>query len=131
MLAVLLCQVRAALGIRKTVVSGGGSLAGHLDLFFEAVGLTVLNGWGLTETSPVLACRRCACAWLAALHVCYVVSSGCVSFGYSDWAVKSYKVHNKTGVNLQLITACFLNMMTPPSSRKAVVGHRERAQMHI
>jgi long-subunit acyl-CoA synthetase (AMP-forming) len=51
-------QVRAALGIRKTVVSGGGSLAAHLDLFYEAVGLPVLNGWGLTETSPVLACRR-------------------------------------------------------------------------
>lgn len=51
-------QVRAALGIRKTVVSGGGSLASHLDLFYEAVGLPVLNGWGLTETSPVLACRR-------------------------------------------------------------------------
>jgi len=51
-------QVRAALGIRQTVISGGGSLAAHLDLFFEAVGLPVLNGWGLTETSPVLACRR-------------------------------------------------------------------------
>jgi long-chain acyl-CoA synthetase len=54
-------KVRAALGIRKTVVSGGGSLASHLDLFFEAVGVPVLNGWGLTETSPVLACRR-SCA---------------------------------------------------------------------
>eukprot|EP00878_Enallax_costatus_P036567 GHUV01041074.1.p1 GENE.GHUV01041074.1~~GHUV01041074.1.p1 ORF type:complete len:511 (+),score=205.18 GHUV01041074.1:480-2012(+) len=51
-------KVRAALGIRKTVISGGGSLASHLDLFFEAVGVPVLNGWGLTETSPVLACRR-------------------------------------------------------------------------
>eukprot|EP00879_Flechtneria_rotunda_P005441 GHRR01005734.1.p1 GENE.GHRR01005734.1~~GHRR01005734.1.p1 ORF type:complete len:588 (+),score=208.21 GHRR01005734.1:736-2499(+) len=51
-------KVRAALGIKRTVVSGGGSLAAHLDLFFEALGLPVLNGWGLTETSPVLACRR-------------------------------------------------------------------------
>ncbi|GIL51023.1 hypothetical protein Vafri_6984 [Volvox africanus] len=51
-------KVREALGIRKTVVSGGGSLAAHLDDFYEALGLTVLNGWGLTETSPVLACRR-------------------------------------------------------------------------
>jgi long-chain acyl-CoA synthetase len=51
-------QVRAALGVRKTVVSGGGSLAAHLDVFFEMLGLPLLNGWGLTETSPVLACRR-------------------------------------------------------------------------
>ena len=51
-------QVRSALGVKQTVISGGGSLASHLDLFFEALGLTVLNGWGLTETSPVLACRR-------------------------------------------------------------------------
>lgn len=43
---------------RRTVVSGGGSLATHLDDFFEVIGLPVLNGWGLTETSPVLACRR-------------------------------------------------------------------------
>ena len=50
--------MREALGIKQTVVSGGGSLAPHLDEFFEMIGLTVLNGWGLTETSPVLACRR-------------------------------------------------------------------------
>lgn len=43
---------------RRTVISGGGSLATHLDDFFEVIGLPVLNGWGLTETSPVLACRR-------------------------------------------------------------------------
>jgi hypothetical protein len=43
---------------RRIVISGGGSLASHLDDFFEVIGLQVLNGWGLTETSPVLACRR-------------------------------------------------------------------------
>jgi long-chain acyl-CoA synthetase len=59
LLLLLLCpQVRAALGVRQTIISGGGSLAGHLDLFFEALGVTLLNGWGLTETSPVLSCRR-------------------------------------------------------------------------
>lgn len=31
-------QVRAALGVRRTIVSGGGSLAAHLDDFFEAIG---------------------------------------------------------------------------------------------
>lgn len=51
-------KVRAALGVRQTLVSGGGSLAAHLDLFYEVIGLPVLNGWGLTETSPVLAVRR-------------------------------------------------------------------------
>ncbi|KAJ9507060.1 hypothetical protein QJQ45_004659 [Haematococcus lacustris] len=51
-------KVREALGVRRTIISGGGSLAAHLDDFFEVLGLPVLNGWGLTETSPVLACRR-------------------------------------------------------------------------
>ena len=51
-------KIRSALGIMRTVISGGGSLAGHLDDFYETLALPVLNGWGLTETSPVLACRR-------------------------------------------------------------------------
>mmetsp|Transcript_25990 Transcript_25990/g.56652 ORF Transcript_25990/g.56652 Transcript_25990/m.56652 type:complete len:725 (+) Transcript_25990:195-2369(+) len=51
-------KIREAIGIQNNVVSGGGSLAPHLDDFYEAIGLQVLNGWGLSETSPVLACRR-------------------------------------------------------------------------
>ncbi|KAG2449926.1 hypothetical protein HYH02_000030 [Chlamydomonas schloesseri] len=51
-------KIREGLGVRRTVISGGGSLAAHLDDFYEALGLEVLNGWGLSETSPVLACRR-------------------------------------------------------------------------
>ena len=50
-------RIKAALGVDGVIVSGGGSLAGHLDLFFEAIGMPLLNGWGLTETSPVLCCR--------------------------------------------------------------------------
>ncbi|KAI8477469.1 MAG: hypothetical protein J3K34DRAFT_2620 [Monoraphidium minutum] len=58
--ALVFTKVRAALGIRKTIVSGGGSLPPHLDDFFEAAGITVIVGYGLTETAPVLACRRAA-----------------------------------------------------------------------
>ena len=42
-------KIRLALGIQKTVVSGGGSLAPHLDDFYEMLDLPILNGWGLTE----------------------------------------------------------------------------------
>ncbi len=51
--------IRAATGGElKRVISGGGSLAPHLDLFFEIVGIEILVGYGLTETSPVLTARR-------------------------------------------------------------------------
>ncbi|MCO5584592.1 hypothetical protein L7F22_038523 [Adiantum nelumboides] len=39
-------------------ISGGGSLAPHIDRFFEAIDVTVLNGYGLTESSPVVAARN-------------------------------------------------------------------------
>ncbi len=39
-------------------ISGGGSLAKHFDEFFEIVGVNVLVGYGLTETSPVTNVRR-------------------------------------------------------------------------
>ena len=45
-------------GRLRTAISGGGALALHVDSFFEAIGIELLVGYGLTETSPVLACRR-------------------------------------------------------------------------
>jgi long-chain acyl-CoA synthetase len=52
-------KVRDALGGKfKASVSGGGSLAMHLENFFEIVGISLLVGYGLTETSPVLTVRR-------------------------------------------------------------------------
>ncbi|MFM8525189.1 MAG: AMP-binding protein [Cyanobacteriota bacterium] len=45
-------------GRLRTAISGGGALAIHVDAFFEAVGIELLVGYGLTETSPVLTCRR-------------------------------------------------------------------------
>ena len=41
----------------RYAISGGGSLPSHIDTFFELIGVEVLNGYGLTETSPVLAAR--------------------------------------------------------------------------
>jgi long-chain acyl-CoA synthetase len=52
-------KVRNALGGKfQASVSGGGSLAMHLENFFEIVGISLLVGYGLTETSPVLTVRR-------------------------------------------------------------------------
>ncbi|MEB3156494.1 MAG: AMP-binding protein [Cyanobacteriota bacterium] len=45
-------------GELRTAISGGGALAIHVDGFFEAIGIELLVGYGLTETSPVLTCRR-------------------------------------------------------------------------
>ncbi|WP_216901071.1 AMP-binding protein [Synechococcus sp. CCY 9618] len=58
--AVLWPKVRGQLvgGRLRTAISGGGALAIHVDGFFEAVGIELLVGYGLTETSPVLSCRR-------------------------------------------------------------------------
>ncbi len=39
-------------------ISGGGAIAPHIDSFFESLGVELLVGYGLTETSPVLTCRR-------------------------------------------------------------------------
>ncbi|MFP5269940.1 AMP-dependent synthetase/ligase [Coleofasciculus sp.] len=51
--------VRAATGGQiKTIISGGGSLAMHLENFFEIAGIEILVGYGLTETSPVTNVRR-------------------------------------------------------------------------
>ncbi|MEX1317632.1 MAG: AMP-binding protein, partial [Synechococcaceae cyanobacterium] len=58
--ALLWPRVRGQLvgGRLRTAISGGGALALHVDGFFEAIGIELLVGYGLTETSPVLTCRR-------------------------------------------------------------------------
>jgi long-chain acyl-CoA synthetase len=42
----------------KYLVSGGGSIAEFLEDFFEIVGINILGGYGLTETSPITNVRR-------------------------------------------------------------------------
>jgi long-chain acyl-CoA synthetase len=52
-------KVREATGGKiKQIVSGGAALPRHIDLFFEIVGVDILVGYGLTETSPVTHVRR-------------------------------------------------------------------------
>ncbi len=52
-------RFRGALGGRlRTLVSGGGSLPLHVDRFFDIAGLPLLNGYGLTETAPLVSVRR-------------------------------------------------------------------------
>ncbi len=51
-------KIRDGLGGNfETLMSGGGSLAKHLDDFYEIINVPVLVGYGLTETAPVTNAR--------------------------------------------------------------------------
>ncbi|MBM9499275.1 long-chain fatty acid--CoA ligase [Leptospira sp. 201903071] len=56
--AIVLSKIRAATGGRlKGSMSGGGALQSHVDNFFNDIGMLVLEGYGMTETSPVISVR--------------------------------------------------------------------------
>ena len=44
-------------GSLKTFVSGGGALDPEIGAFLNSIGLPTLQGYGLTETSPVVSCN--------------------------------------------------------------------------
>ena len=44
-------------GALKTFVSGGGALDKEVGFFLNAIGLPTLQGYGLTEASPVVSCN--------------------------------------------------------------------------
>ena len=44
-------------GSLKTFVSGGGALDPEIGTFLNSIGLPTLQGYGLTETSPVVSCN--------------------------------------------------------------------------
>ena len=45
-------------GNLRASFSGGGSLPPHVDMFFNTVGITLVNAYGMTETSPGTITRR-------------------------------------------------------------------------
>ncbi len=45
-------------GRLKAMVSGGAPLNPEIGVFFHAVGLTMLQGYGQTEAAPVISCNR-------------------------------------------------------------------------
>ncbi|MBI9102349.1 MAG: AMP-binding protein [Spirochaetales bacterium] len=52
-------KIKEKLGGRfKAGISGGGALADYIDSFFQASGILLLEGFGLTETGPILAVRN-------------------------------------------------------------------------
>lgn len=58
---IVLSKLRGIVGGRfRGTISGGGALQPHVDEFFNFIGIPVLEGYGLTETSPVLAVRTWA-----------------------------------------------------------------------
>jgi long-chain acyl-CoA synthetase len=42
----------------KAGISGGGSLPAKVDLFFNSIGIRLQEGYGLTETAPLLSVRQ-------------------------------------------------------------------------
>ncbi|WP_408015301.1 AMP-dependent synthetase/ligase [Sandaracinobacteroides hominis] len=52
-------KIRARMGGRlKALVSGGAPLNPEVGFFFDAVGVTLLQGYGQTESGPVMSCNR-------------------------------------------------------------------------
>lgn len=52
-------SIRAAFGGEvKTIISGGAPINPDILAFFEAIGISTLNGYGITECAPIIAVNR-------------------------------------------------------------------------
>ncbi|MBE6671528.1 MAG: hypothetical protein E7593_04925 [Ruminococcaceae bacterium] len=55
----LFSSIRSAFGGEiKTIISGGAPINPEILAFFEAIGISTLNGYGITECSPLIAFNR-------------------------------------------------------------------------
>ena len=59
MRAKLFGEIRAAFGGKvKMIISGGAPINPEILNFFEAIGISTLNGYGITECAPIIACNH-------------------------------------------------------------------------
>ena len=55
----LFAEIRAAFGGEvKMIISGGAPINPEILSFFEAIGISTLNGYGITECAPIIAVNR-------------------------------------------------------------------------
>lgn len=55
-------KIREKLGGRFTAaISGGGALQSKTDAFYHAIGFNLLEGYGMTETAPVISVKNAKC----------------------------------------------------------------------
>lgn len=79
--AIVFKKLRAKFGGRLSIaISGGGALQKEIDDFYRSVGLNLLEGYGLSETTPVISFRYYK-----------EPRPGCVGAIWPDWEVKILK----------------------------------------
>ncbi|MBQ5382908.1 MAG: long-chain fatty acid--CoA ligase [Treponema sp.] len=82
--ALVFKKLRAKFGGRLSIaISGGGALQKEIDDFYRAVGLNLLEGYGLSETCPVVSFRYYR-----------EPRPGCVGAIFPSWEVKILKEKN-------------------------------------
>ncbi len=73
-------KVKAGFGGRqKVIISGGSALSASLEEFYDLAGITIVVGYGLTETSPLVAHRRADAN---------LIAGGCVGIATYDTELK-------------------------------------------
>jgi len=82
--ALVFKKIQAKFGGRLTIaISGGGSLQRSTENFYHSVGLNLLEGYGLTETAPVISFRHYK-----------TPRPGCVGLIFPTFEVKIVKEEN-------------------------------------